>query len=204
MRTRFPLLTGSAVQTRRRAGVTLVELVVTLGITVLTVTAVISSHIVGLMMYNTSATKLSASAGARAVLSNVRDDIRSAKSLYVGNGNESGFTRIPVGQKQIGNSVLIYPSVNTNEWIRYFVDRPSQTLRRKSNSDPTRIVATYMTNTYAFQAETHTGSVLTNDSNHRVVRMLLEFYQWEFPVAKVGGHYDYYRLHTRVTRRAIE
>jgi hypothetical protein len=94
--------------------------------------------------------------------------------------------------------------VDTNVWVRYFLDASSKTLRRTSSTEPTRIISNYITNTIIFQAEDHVGTVLTNYTNHRVVRMLLEYYQWEFPVAKVGGHYDYFRLQTRVTRRAIE
>jgi hypothetical protein len=41
--------------------------------------------------------------------------------------------------------------------------------------------------------------VLTNDQNNRVIRMNLEFYQWEF-----SDVYEYYRLQTKITCRAIE
>jgi hypothetical protein len=36
--------------------------------------------------------------------------------------------------------------------------------------------------------------------------MMLDFYQWEFPVAQAGAgaFYDYYHLQTRMTRRTIE
>jgi hypothetical protein len=36
--------------------------------------------------------------------------------------------------------------------------------------------------------------------------MTLQFSQWEYPVAGVGNGamYDYYELHTKVTRRAID
>jgi len=39
-----------------------------------------------------------------------------------------------------------------------------------------------------------------------VIRMMLEFYQWEYPLAAAGqgAMYDYYRLQTRITRRLIE
>jgi hypothetical protein len=200
MRTRPTIVLNKALQ----LGVTLPELCTTLAIAVLTLSAVLGSHIMGLKMYNVSAAKLGASAGARSALNTVRGDVRSAKLFYVGNGSEENFSRIAAGAPQVGNAVLIYPSAATNNWIRYFVDPGTQTLRRKAGLHSSEVVAKYVTNQLAFQAETHFGTVLTNNLNHRVVRMLLEFYQWEYPVAKVGGHYDYYRLHTRVTRRAIE
>jgi hypothetical protein len=57
-----------------------------------------------------------------------------------------------------------------------------------------------------FRAEDFRGNILTNDRNNRVIRMMLEFYQWEYPIASAGpgGMYDYYRLQTRITRRLIE
>lgn len=189
---------------RSQQGATLIEAITTSAIAILGVIAVISSHIVGLRMYNISATKLGASAGARAALNSIRTDVRSAKLLYVGNGGEFSFKRINPGLPQMGNAVQIYPTVSTNNWIRYYLDTGGQNLYRVASSGDVQIIAGYITNRLVFQAETHAGTVLTNDTNHRVVRMLLEFYQWEFPVAKVGGHYDSYRLQTRVTRRAIE
>lgn len=201
MKTRRTIVCNKA----RKLGVaTLPELCTTLAIAVLTVAAVLGSHIMGLKMYNISAVKLGASAGARSSLNAVRGDVLSAKLLYVGNGSEEKFSTIAAGEPQVGNAVLIYPSSSTNDWVRYFTDPETQTLRRKIAARSSEVVARYVTNQLVFQAESHLGTVLTNNLNHRVVRMLLEFYQWEFPVAKVGAHYDYYRLHTRVTRRAIE
>lgn len=187
------------------SGASIVEMLLTMSIFGLTVIVVVTSHIVGLKMYNISATKLSASAGARVALNQVRQDVRSAKLLYVGFGGESYFSNAPAGSRQVGNALQIYPTVNTNSWVRYYTDEGTQTLRRRvSNGSGAEVVTATVTNYLAFQAETPWGTVLTNVNNHRVVRMLLEFYQWEFPVAQVGGYYDYYRLQTKVTRRAIE
>jgi hypothetical protein len=61
------------------------------------------------------------------------------------------------------------------------------------------VVANFVTNLIPFRAENYLGQVLTNNQNNRVIRMNLEFYQWEFP-----EEYDYYGLQTKVTRRAIE
>jgi hypothetical protein len=190
---------------RATSGATLVEAMVTVGIGVLGLAAVLSSHLMGLKMYNISATKLCASAGSRSALNKVMIDVRTAKNLYVGTGSEGSFKRTAAGSKQVGNALLIEPfENNTNVWIRYFIDPSSKTLRRKTSTESTRVISNYITNTIAFQAEDHRGTVLTNDSNNRVVRMLLEFYQWEFPVAKVGGHYDYFRLQTRIAKRALD
>lgn len=188
----------------RRAAFTLLEMLTTVAVFLLTVTAVLSSHIMGLKMYNISAAKLGASAGARSSLNQIRNEVRAGKLLFVGNGNADGFSRIKSGAPQIGNALQVYPSVNTNIWVRFYLDAKTQSLRRATSGGSTEVVASYITNTSPFSAENYAGTVLTNDTNHRLVRMLLEFYQWEFPIAKAGGHYDYYRLQTRITRRTIE
>ena len=45
-----------------------------------------------------------------------------------------------------------------------------------------------------------------NVYNNQIYSVKLQFYQWEYPIAVVGGiglnSYDYYQLHTRVCRRA--
>jgi hypothetical protein len=68
------------------------------------------------------------------------------------------------------------------------------------------VVARFVTNQVGFAAEDYAGNVLNTDQNNRVVRMNLQFYQWEFPVARAGAgaYYDYYQLQTRMTRRTIE
>jgi hypothetical protein len=47
-----------------------------------------------------------------------------------------------------------------------------------------------------------------NVSNNQVFSVKLQFYQWEYPIAVVGGAglnaYDYFQLRTRVCRRAID
>ena len=68
------------------------------------------------------------------------------------------------------------------------------------------VVARFVTNQFVFQAEDFRGNVLTNNDNNRVIKMTLEFFQWEYPIATIGqgSLYDYYRIQTRVTRRMIE
>ena len=75
-----------------------------------------------------------------------------------------------------------------------------------SSNSQVQVLAPYLTNQIAFIAEDFAGNTLTNDQNNRVIRMELDFYQWEFPVARVGvgAYYDYYHLQTRMTRRTIE
>jgi len=190
-----------------QAAFTLAEIMTAVGLFSLVVIGVVYSQLFGMRMLNITATKLSACDGARKVLNCVRDDIRSGKLLYVGNGNATGFTNIAGNGLQQGNALQIYPTTATNVFIRYYLDPVSQSLQRVTNgSTQVQVLAPYLTNQIAFIAEDYAGNTMTNYQNNRVIRMVLDFYQWEFPVAQVGGgaFYDYYRLQTRMTRRTLE
>lgn len=195
-------------QTRRNtAAFTLIDIMTAMLVFSLVVVALVYTHLFSLRMFNITYTKLNASADARKTLDLVRDEIRSGKTFYVGNGNNLGFTRIADGAAQEGNALLIYPTPSTNTYVRYYLDPVAQQLKRvvAGSTQPT-IIARSITNQLAFRAEDFAGNVLTNNQNNSVVRMTLEFYQWEFPGGRrgAGAFFDYYRLQTRITRRAIE
>jgi hypothetical protein len=106
-----------------------------------------------------------------------------------------------------GNALQIYPTTATNTYARSYMDTQAQELKRVVAGSTTAVVISqFITNQVAFAAEDYAGNVLTTDQNNRVIRMSLQFYQWEFPVARagVGAYYDYYPLQTRMTRRTIE
>jgi hypothetical protein len=190
-----------------QAAFTLAEIMTAMGLFSLVVIGVVYSQLFGMRMFNITATRLSASDSARKVLDSVRDDIRSGKLLYVGNGDSTHFTNIAFNGLRQGNALQIYPTTATNVFIRYYLDTASQSLRRTaSGSTQVQVLAPYLTNKIAFVAEDFAGHTVTNDQNNRVIRMDLDFYQWEFPVARVGAgaFYDYYHLQTRMTRRTLE
>jgi hypothetical protein len=171
----------------------------------LVIIGVVYSHLFGLRLFNITATRLGATAGSRAALNRVCDDIRSGKLLYVGNGDSTSFTNIPLNNARLGNALEIFPSTSTNSFVRYFMDPSAQALKRfDSSSGKVQVIAPFITNQVVFYAEDFSGHALTNDQNNRIIRMDLEFYQWEFPVAQVGAYYDSYRLQTRIARRTIE
>jgi type II secretory pathway pseudopilin PulG len=190
-----------------RSAFTLAEIMIAMGLFSLAVIGVVYAHLVGMRMFTITSTRLSASDSARKVLNRVRDDVRSGKILNVGNGDGAHFTNIAFNGLRQGNALQIHPTTDTNVFIRYYLDSASQCLvRTASGTGQVEVLAPYLTNRIAFYAEDCTGHTLTNDSNNRVVKLVLDFYQWEFPVAQVGAgaFYDYYHLQTRVTRRAIE
>lgn len=186
------------------AAFTLPEMMVTLSIFSMLVIALVTTQIMGLKMHRISETKLISTAEGREAMNRARDEIRTSKMLAVGIGDAASFTPIPNNAPQIGNALQIYPTTNKNMYVRYFMDGTNSLKRLALGKVQT--VANYVTNQIVFCAEDFSGTVLTNSQNNRVIRMTLEFYQWEFPGANVGngGIYDYYRLQTRVTRRAID
>ncbi|HPU57290.1 MAG TPA: type II secretion system protein [Verrucomicrobiota bacterium] len=192
---------------RRRRAFTLPEIIIVLAIFSMLSIALVSSQLFGLRLHKVTQTKLSATADGRKALNRVREDIREGKIVLVGNGGASAFRPVTNGAPQIGNALQIHPTTNLNVFTRYYLDFDEGNLMSVTSDDPEpQVIARYITNQFVFQAEDFQGNVLTNDENNRVVRMILEFYQWEYPVADIGpgGMYDYYRLQTRVTRRLIE
>jgi hypothetical protein len=75
----------------------------------------------------------------------------------------------------------------------------------------TNQLASYITNSIIFQAQTwgFPGTVATNYTsldNREVILVTLQFSQWEYPIAYIGGTtfnaFDFYQLRTKVLRRA--
>jgi len=196
------LKTGSPGQSR---AFTLTEIMTSMAIFSLVILGVLYSHLFGLRLFNISATRLSASQSSRTALDRVCDDIRSGKLLYIGNGSSSGFTNVTLNNPRLGNSLEIFSSASTNIFVRYFMDPGAKALKRfDSSSGSVQVIAPFITNQIVFTAEDYAGNALTNDQNNRIIRMDLEFYQWEFPVAQVGAYYNSYHLQTRISRRNIE
>ena len=180
---------------------------VAMAIFALVIFASIYSQLFGMKMFILTQSKLTAAQGAEKVLNLVRDEIRSGKIMVVGNGDGSSFSTIQSNAPHRGNALQIYPTTATNNFVRYYLDLTDQKLKRvASGSTNISVLASYITNQIVFAAEDYAGNALTSDQNNRVIKMTLQFYQWEFPVARagVGGYYDYYRLQTKITRRTIE
>jgi len=197
--------TGHPDSSRSNRGFTITELMTSMTIFSLVMVGVLYSHLFGLRCFNISATRLSACQSSRFALNRVCEDIRSGKLLYIGNGSSSGFTNIPLNSPRVGNALEIFPAVATNAYIRYFMDDGAQALKRfDSSSGKVLVIAPFITNQIVFRAEDYAGNALTNDQNNRIIRLDLDFYQWEFPVAQIGAYYDSYHLQTRVARRNIE
>jgi hypothetical protein len=64
-----------------------------------------------------------------------------------------------------------------------------------------KVVAQNLTNTMSFTAEGYNGGPVVNLSYKYVVRVKMEFYQYMYPLTKVGPkyYYNYYKMEFRVT-----
>ena len=198
-------LPGSVAQ----GGFTIMELMTVVGLFSLLVLAMVSSQVFGLRLYRISETKLSNTKEARNALVRVRSEIWSGKTLQVGNGDAYTFTLIPGNGQVRGNALRIFPTGDTNNYVYYYVDVNDTCLKRMVSGDKRiEIVADFVTNRVAFQAEDYQGTVATNYLNTRVVRMNLQFYKKEYSLANAQGQKremgDYYQLQTKVARRAID
>ena len=192
--------------TRRRAGFTLVEMLITVVTVVMIVGAIMSAYIYGMKMLQFTKPKLGASDEARQAISLLTDEIRSSRVVKIGSGSVSSFTEVSPFTAQLGSALQLYPSTNYNQFIRYFWDSTDQKLKRTTNGmTSTYVVANSVSNELVFRAEDHLGNLLSNNFNNRVIAMDLRFYQIQYPITPVGpGNYsDFYQLRCKFTRRTL-
>ena len=87
------------------------------------------------------------------------------------------------------------------------MDSSDKTLKWLTNGLTTpHIIVNAVSNSVVFSSEDANGTVLTNHQNNRVIGMVLQIYQLDDPTITIqpGGLFDYYRIHTRMTRRTLE
>ena len=206
---------------RRRnvRGFTLAEMVITVGVFLFIFTGVwIAVQVFGLRIYTLAATKLVATTGGRQALNQIRNQIRSAKTVYVGNctsSSSSSFQLITNTLPQQGNALIVYPTTNMTWYSVYYLNTSTGTNAlvqfNVTNSTTTNYIYTlakYLTNQIVFDARNWQNNVITNYQsldNRVLIQVTMQFSQWEYPIAFIGGvglnAYDYYQLRTRVFRR---
>lgn len=192
---------------RRRHAMSLVEFQMAFGIVMMVIGGVISSHVFGLKLNESTRAKLSASDAARHALNRLSGDIRSAKVIEVGSGTHSTFVPVANGAAQKGSAIRIYPTTNTNSFVVYYLDTSDTKLKRATNNAASVLtVAEFLTNTVIFSSENYNGAVLTDNQNNRVIGVSMQFYQIRYPITPIGtnGYFDFYQVNTKLTRRALE
>ena len=201
---------------RSQVAFTLVEMMVTVTIFSMVVLAIIGLQLYAMRISTVGATMLSATTSGRQTMNDIRDHIRGAKIVMVGtfNGtNGSAFNQAPLGSLQEGNAMEIeYTNSAATNFLVYYQDPTTTNMYSFSNSVATAYansgnvaVAHFVTNYYCFFAENYQGTVQTNYVNNSVIHVVLQFYQWQFPIGIIGGNaansYNYYSLNTRISRR---
>jgi hypothetical protein len=198
---------------RRQSGFSLTEFILASGITVIMLGGVIYTHIMGQNLHHWSMTKVGANDQSREVLFRLQDEIRAAKNVQIGYFTNAQFRTPTLGQRQVGQTLRIFPTTNDANYVQYRLASFStgMQLRRAeiSGSGRTggRTVATHLTNNPAmFAFEDFWGTPLTELSANRIVAVTLDFKQFQYPITQVGSnyYYDYYRLQTRISKRAVE
>ena len=168
-------------------------------------------QVFALRVHTLAATKLCATADSRKTLNALREQIRASKIVYVGTYNLGTFSRITNGLPQTGNALEIYFSDTNNmpsgvPVIYYQVSSGSTNALYRVSNNIANQFANYVTNYYVFTAEDYQANTLTSYNNNSDIRITLQFTQWEYPISYIGtnglNEYNFYRLQTRVSRRA--
>lgn len=208
-------------------GFTLVEMLIAVTVFSLVILATVAMQIFAMRMYTLAATKVTATEEARNTMNDIRDKVREARLLYVGDYTPASgnpvfdFHAMTNGALQEGNALMIYPSTATNSFTLAYLRPPngssfSSVTPASTNSlivviftngvlEASNDVADYITNQIVFDSENFEGSILSSNQNNNLIHMTLNFSQWEYPVAAIGTNdfnaYDYYQLNTVMSRR---
>ena len=190
---------------RGEQALTLIEMMVTMSIFLLVVGAIIYANMFGMKYDELVNSKLGASDASRESFDKLSTEIRSAKIWAVGNGTQTTFTACTNGAAQQGNALQFSFTTNTSAYVRYYFDTTSNQLCRvqlmQSGQSSFDVLAKNLTNIMMFTAEDYAGSVKTNLAYKYVVHFTLQFFQYQYPLTRVGpGYlYDSYKLEFRVT-----
>lgn len=210
-------------------GFTLVEMIVAITVFTIVILATTGMQIYAMRVYALAAAKMTATEQARVTMNDIRDRVREARVVYVGNYSPQGnyppvdFSAATNGQAQEGNALMIYPTTATNAFALIYLQTGSGTtnfsaldsygnvvytnslilmLYTNSTSITTNILASYITNDIVFDAENFEGTVLSNNENNYLVHLTLDFSQHLYSIGtNLFNAYDYYQLNTVMTRR---
>ncbi|MDB6016118.1 MAG: hypothetical protein JWR19_607 [Pedosphaera sp.] len=191
---------------------TLAETIITFAVFMLLMGGILYGYLFGLNLHQITRVKLGATDDARKAVIQLTDEIRSANRIKVGDGTLTNFNEAGTNALQLGNAIQIYPTNNTSIWIRYFYETNAASanytklLRSTDGINANPVMLGGITNIVPiFSSEDSYGNTLSNNFNNRVIGVTLQFYQIEYPIVKIGpgNYYDFYQLHTRITRRTL-
>ncbi len=193
----------------RQSGMTLAEVMISMGIFTFAMAAMMSAYIFGLKQDQLVQSKLGASDESRRSFERVARDIRCANSHDVGNytaGTNGNFVEVANGVPQIGNALRIYMYSQTSTNVIYYFNTNGNagtwTLNRIHSGDagPT-VIASHLQNSGTFSAEDYAGNTQSSMQDKDVIHFTLDFCEYQYPLTKVGlgYHYDRYIMDFRAT-----
>jgi len=150
--------------------------------------------------------KGSGSAESRRNISTLMSEVGSAKMVAVGNVSLNVFTEAGMDAPQEGSALQLYPTTDTNVFIRYFLDSMDQKLKRATNGAASAaVMATGISNDDVFTLEDFAGNVLTNNQNNCAVGLALRFCHVQSADMPVGPtrFYTSYEVRTKIARRSL-
>jgi hypothetical protein len=200
MKLNAPHLTVTTAVIQRLTGYTLAELAVSMGVFSLAVLGIMACHLAGLRFNLFILPKIQNAQYSRQTLAHLIEEVRCANSIQIGSGTASTFTKAGLTNTQSGNAIRIFPTTNTSQYIYYFRDSSSLTLNKKSlQATNTVVVANTVTNATVFYMQDFSGTVLTNNQNSAVLRVLLQMKRSQ----PITGASDPYQIEAKITRRNI-
>lgn len=190
---------------REPAGFTLTELMVSMTIFSLVIGGMIAGHIFGLKVFQLTRSNLGAADAGQMLSARLGADIRAAKAIKLGRGDQKHFTELLPQEIQQGNAIQIYASGDTNEYLRYFVSEADRKLMAiSSDGTQNRTLAEGLLNQSVFLAEDAAGRTLTNRQGSYVLAVNLQYSKVpgsDAPVGK-GQYYDTFRWQMKFALRA--
>ena len=121
-----PLLHRTAPGRASIQAFTLAEALIAMGVFSMVVAAMVATQIFGLRVYTLAATKLSATASSRKALNSLRDQVREAKLVDIGNCDGTGpasFVSLGLTNVQVGKALRLSSTNNwTNSYTVFYLD----------------------------------------------------------------------------------
>jgi prepilin-type N-terminal cleavage/methylation domain-containing protein len=198
----------------RKRGLTLAEMMVTMGVFSLVVMGLLYEQIFGLKQDELVESKLGASDMARRDFEQLANDIRGSQMHYVGNYSGGNFTHYGNNTNQQGNALQVFLNANnTNAYILYYFDTNStpgtnMLCRWHTGDAASTVIASYLTNfngstPLQFIGEDYNGVQQQNPNSYKdVIHFTLGFLQYQYPLTKVGNSsnylYDFYKMEFRL------
>jgi hypothetical protein len=187
-----------------RRGFTLPEYVISVALALIVSGGMLAGYLFSGRMYALADAKLDTCDDIRGIGALFTHDVRTAADFDIGDGDATSFQRVAANRPRRGNALQIYPTDNTNIFVRYFLE-PSTQLFKAVETGSTNIVtlADSVTNTIVFTAEDPWGNVTTNERPMEIIGLLLQFNQNVFKGGRTGrtNYSDSFQLNIRANKR---